>query len=767
MAPSDAALPDRLGRYRILERLGRGGMGQVYRAVAEGPEGFRREVAVKVVLSGGEKDALRRKMFRDEARVLARLSHPGIAQVFDFGVDEAGAYLVMELVRGHSLLQILQEIHAAQRPMPSVVAMAIGCQVAAALAYAHEATDENGAPMGLVHRDVSPDNLIVTDEGYVKLLDFGIVKAAGREVETQMGLVKGKPAYMAPEQARGLDLDGRADVFGLGVILWECLAGRKLWRGQDLAGLVGQLLHEPIPHLFDVAPQAHPAAAEAVMRLVEKERDARPTAAEAQTILSRAMSAQRSGTPPEIVSAWRRGAIPDEGTGAGWSGPRAQAHAVLEAAPTSEGGTESQRPDPSGPVVPASTGLMLDPASLGADRIDDLPLELAYDPVPPAQSAADAEGAPDTAGTLARAAPETSPGEARSHVASAPVWSARAPSAGERTPAPRRLPWRLIGMAGAGLLVVGLGVVLWFLYRDPGEAEASTGSGMVQLRIETDPPGARLTVDGHTLPETSPTVVQTLALREHRIRAEKEGYVATETTVAYDQIDRPIRLHLDPLLRVDVSTTPAGARVLCNGEPVIEATPGHFTRPPGRYRLTARLEGYAQASTVIDLSKAPATWTPTLVRAALVHVTTIPSGARLLVDGVPVEATSPATLGLPPRKTAWIEARKGRARARKKVRAPAAGKRLRLKLRLTDPIQAIDRKLAALQDEADRLADLVASTEERMDTGILSSSEVRQLTQTRDHLQRRLDAIQRRISTLEDRRIEVERELAEASRDLP
>ena len=234
-----------LGRYRLIEPIATGGMAEVWRAEAPGPEGFVKEVALKVVRGDHGADGELVRMFIREARLASRLTHANVVQVFDFDQADGRHYLAMELVRGRTLREVLDRARARGLRLGLGRAVEVGLAVARALSYAHR-LEEGGRPLGLVHRDVSPQNVLVSFEGEVKLADFGIARALGAE-ETVPGTLKGKLAYMAPEQARGEPVDARADLFALGAVLWELCAGRRLFAREGDAATLGALLSgEPV-----------------------------------------------------------------------------------------------------------------------------------------------------------------------------------------------------------------------------------------------------------------------------------------------------------------------------------------------------------------------------------------------------------------------------------------------------------------------------------------------------------------------------------------
>jgi serine/threonine-protein kinase len=215
------------GRYYPIARVGRGGMSEVYLTVARGPAGFNKLVVIKRLLPSLVADTQFLEMFLDEARLAAQLNHPNVVQTNEVGVTGGTYFIAMEYLEGQPLLKLMQR--SAPEPLPVNVALGIAANVSAGLHYAHTLTNFSGAALGIVHRDVSPQNIFVTYTGQVKIVDFGIAKAAGQTTETATGILKGKIAYMSPEQVCSGPLDGRADIFSLGVVLYEALTGKRMW----------------------------------------------------------------------------------------------------------------------------------------------------------------------------------------------------------------------------------------------------------------------------------------------------------------------------------------------------------------------------------------------------------------------------------------------------------------------------------------------------------------------------------------------------------
>jgi len=230
-----------LGTYELVRELGHGGMAEVFLARASGPHGFEKLVVLKKILPQFAAMPKYVRLFLDEAKLAACLDHPNIAQVHHFGMVDGNYCFVMEYVHGRDLRTVL---HSTKQAFPIEHAVRIARDIAAALHYAHERRGPDGAPMHIVHRDVSPSNIQISYDGTVKLLDFGIAKARTSTIQTRTGILKGKSGYLAPEQARRKPVDRRADVFALGIVLWEMVTGQHLFDVHDDLHATEQMLTE-------------------------------------------------------------------------------------------------------------------------------------------------------------------------------------------------------------------------------------------------------------------------------------------------------------------------------------------------------------------------------------------------------------------------------------------------------------------------------------------------------------------------------------------
>jgi tRNA A-37 threonylcarbamoyl transferase component Bud32 len=257
-----------VGKYRIVLPLGQGGTADVYLAVADGPSGFTKLVVVKVLRKSLASDSDFRMMFVSEARLAARLQHPNIVQTNEVIEADGAPVLVMEYLDGQPLSQVI--VRGKQGAFTLAMQLRVLADALAGLHAAHELADFDGTPLGVVHRDVSPHNLFVTVEGQGKVLDFGIAKLERSMVETEVGTVKGKLRYMAPEQVAGDKLDRRADVYAAGVILWEALTGERMWKGASEGEIRARVLAGDLPMSETARPDVPPALARICRRALSR-----------------------------------------------------------------------------------------------------------------------------------------------------------------------------------------------------------------------------------------------------------------------------------------------------------------------------------------------------------------------------------------------------------------------------------------------------------------------------------------------------------------
>ncbi|HEV8237795.1 MAG TPA: TonB family protein [Thermoanaerobaculia bacterium] len=275
--------PEQFGAYTLLDRVALGGMAEVWKARMEGVEGFRKTVAIKKILPHLTDSVDFVTMFIDEAKLAAQLNHPNIIHIYDLGKLGEDYYIAMEYVEGKDLRSILNTARKREQALPAGLALLVAARLASALDYAHRKRDFDNRELGLVHRDVSPQNVLISYEGDIKLCDFGIVKAVAKASKTQMGALKGKLQYMSPEQAWGRVVDARSDIFSLGAVLFEMLTGRRLFAGESEISVLEAVREARIQSVRSIDPGISEPVDAIVHRALAKDPDDRyQTAGEMQ-----------------------------------------------------------------------------------------------------------------------------------------------------------------------------------------------------------------------------------------------------------------------------------------------------------------------------------------------------------------------------------------------------------------------------------------------------------------------------------------------------
>ncbi len=301
------------GKYALIDRIAVGGMAEIFLARQQGLEGFEKTIVIKRIRPhlGDKKSFV--KMFLNEAKLAAQLTHPHIVQIFDLGKIGESFFIAMEYVFGRDMRRIVPKASTVHLEFPLVYALKVASSVCEGLSYAHTKTDNEGQPLGIVHRDITPENVMVSFDGAVKVLDFGIAKAAGQVEQTRAGDIKGKLAYMSPEQCTGRSLDHRSDLFSLGVVLYEWATGFKLFTGESdiavLKAITEGKIYKPSYFRAEI-----PVQVEAIlMRALERDPAARyQTAWEMQADIDRFLSANEF-TPSNVhLANFVRQLFPDE-----------------------------------------------------------------------------------------------------------------------------------------------------------------------------------------------------------------------------------------------------------------------------------------------------------------------------------------------------------------------------------------------------------------------------------------------------------------------
>ncbi|MCA1826643.1 MAG: protein kinase [Myxococcales bacterium] len=300
------------GKYFLLERINVGGMAEVYKAKTVGVEGFEKLVAIKRILPSVAEDEEFIKMFVDEAKITSQLSHANLAQTFDLGKIDDTYYIAMEYVPGKDLRAVFERMKRRGERMPLQLAAYVVSRVCEGLDYAHRKRDASGRELHIVHRDVSPQNIILSYEGEVKLIDFGIAKAANKITKTQAGILKGKFGYMSPEQVRGLPLDGRSDIFAAGVVLYELCTGERLFVGSSDFSVLEKVQQAKVTPPSQIDPSIPSKLERIILKALAREPEDRyQQAADLATELTRFLI-DASPVTREDVAAFMKGSFPDD-----------------------------------------------------------------------------------------------------------------------------------------------------------------------------------------------------------------------------------------------------------------------------------------------------------------------------------------------------------------------------------------------------------------------------------------------------------------------
>jgi serine/threonine protein kinase len=643
--------PTKFGKYLLLERVAVGGMAEVFVAKAFGVEGFERLLAIKKILPTMGEDEEFISMFVDEARIAVQLAHPNIVQVLELGKSEDTLFIAMEYISGRDLRQLMERFRRRQKPLPLAQAAYVVKEVCEALDHAHNKCDAQGRPLGIVHRDVSPQNVLVSFEGQVKLIDFGIAKAESRLQKTQAGILKGKFSYMSPEQVKGQPLDGRSDLFACGILLWELSCGEKLFSGESDYAVLDKVRMGLVP-----PPRSrNPLIPDALERVILKALATDParryqTASELHDELVRFTVAGDAVFGSRQLASWLRDEFKSE-----YEKERKRLRAWLAV------GRPPPASPPADPVAPTRPDLPPAPKALPAVIVADL-----------AQTPVDPFPAP-------RREPSELPTIRLEEKALASAENDRFDLSAERTVAPRKLRASALSRpAGAqasrrwalyAAMPVALGLVgVSWVVRNAAQRDPAPGKLIVMPSPSVD--AADLLIDGRPSGQLPP-FVHTLAAGRHRIEVRAAGYKPFSANVEVKSGAPPLeltaRLETDPPMQVEglvlasraeqpapSAPPPARARSASRAAP---ATPGPVPAA-GRDRIAAA--GVAE----IPGQTSTAAATPSPPQFGYLVLKTTPS-MRLTIDGrdldrwTPVPPANPVALPAGPH-TLLLETADGR-----------------------------------------------------------------------------------------------------------
>ncbi len=595
------------GRYRLVESLGAGGMAEVFLAKLEGIEGFERKLAIKRILPHHSRNEGFVEMFKDEARLVSRFSHPNIVQTFEFGKIDDCYYLSMEYVDGVNLAEIMTYHKSLKLQIPLTAIIEIGIQICRGIDYAHRETDDEGEPLGIIHRDLTPHNILVSRKGVVKITDFGIAKASMNTHLTQAGMIKGKVPYMSPEQATGLKLTHVSDIFSIGIVMFEMCTLERLFEGDNDFVTLRKVQEAVIPSIREKRPDVPESLERAILKALARDRQKRyQWASEFEADLTRikfqlaeAFQAFDLSRFVDMVYQGRRAKVGKSGGGKSGKSVRP--------------GDEANAGD--GETAPVVAG---DPARIQRS-LSDLAAGLSdvKDPLPISGSEVGGGGGavagddqktvlmasqPSVAGSGvlegASEPAEEGSGDVEEGSEAAPKETGVAVSSSPTVQHARfgRRPGLLVGVVSALLAAVVAGVWVW---------SGRTGS----IVVEVDPPDAVVYFDGVKVGEGSP-VVET-GLKSGKavvVRVSKDGYQDfTHTIVVKGRVRQRLPVHLARKASVvEVNTVPPGATVYMGGYKTGWKTPCRLELPPGnRYELMFVLDGFEtrKETLVVDSSE--------------------------------------------------------------------------------------------------------------------------------------------------------------------
>ncbi len=601
-SPGDDNMPVRFGKYTLIRKLAVGGMAELFLALQRSMAGFEKLIVVKRVLPHLVKDESFIEMLLAEARIAATLNHPNVAHIYDVGSVDGQFYIAMEHIHGEdlrSLVRQMKKMNVTAFPLEHALAIVLGC--CAGLAYAHDKKDLDGEPMGIVHRDVSPQNILVTFTGDVKLVDFGIAKAGrGQMEDTGSGQLKGKVPYMSPEQAQGEVLDNRSDIFSLGIILFELCTGRRLFRGQNEMETLRKIVEDEYPRPRDLNPNLSPRLEEIILRALEKSQERRyQSARDMQADLEDYIRAEQLKVSSLSLGTWMQDLFKDKLDQQKQLLQEGRQLAEVSAAQVAEEEREGSLGTGAGSHVrqkpPSKLPWILMALVMLAGIAGGVALYLM--PSEPA--------APRGPGVLA--IESTPPGAA--------IWID-----GERRPdrTPARIAELPVG-ARYALKLTHDGYAPFTQDIELTEAEPTaqinatlrrpSASDFAVIRVRTIPSGARVLLDGRDTTLTTPAMVPEVAPGvAHTLALALDGYVTRNepvTLVAGQVAELSFELERMPLQQgesiVRIVTEPPTARVQFDGQWHESGSPYEFRVPTRRYRVTIAKTGFRSEEREIAL----------------------------------------------------------------------------------------------------------------------------------------------------------------------
>lgn len=521
--------PKQFGRFYLLEKLAVGGMAEIYKAKTYGAEGFEKLLAIKRILPHCSADKEFIRMLVDEAKLSVLLSHANIVQVYDLGKVGEDFFIAMEYISGVNLRDILYRCRDRKTLIPPELAVYIVSEVCKGLDYAHRKGDGNGQPLGIVHRDISPQNILISFEGEVKIVDFGIAKAAMNISHTMAGILKGKIAYMSPEQALGKIVDYRTDVFSAGIILYECLTGQKLFSGESQFEVLKKIRTTKVTEakLPEVIPA--PLRQTLITALSYFAKDRYQSAGDMQSDLTRHLYSSYVDFTPQRLAAFVRELFSEEVK---------RQHQQAQA--------RHQRQQITVSITPAET-------------------------IVPGASPAGTPAAPrDGTGTSPLTPPRGQPLTMQSAI---PVPPERSLDSNRIALRPSRFRFSTLAAVVGACILALVGTARWWR---PWLQQRTTPAGFGSLRVASQPAGAEILLDGKPMGQATPALIEQLQLHKlYTVALTKRGFIDVSQRI---ELSSATPVNLEMALRpvqgtLVITSEPAGASIRINGKATDQITP--------------------------------------------------------------------------------------------------------------------------------------------------------------------------------------------------
>jgi len=633
------------GKYQLLRKIAQGGMAEVYLAKQTGLEGFEKLVVVKRILPHLIENEEFVRMFLDEARTAADLRHPNVVQIFEIGEDAGTYFIVMEFLHGQDVRRVLRRAAELGKRVPPAHGLQIIIDAANGLDYAHKKQDLQGRALNIIHRDISPQNIIVTYDGTTKIVDFGIAKAASQSVHTASGVLKGKYSYMSPEQASGGEMDQRTDQFALGIVLYETMTMTRLFKLQNEIMTLHAIIECNIKPPQDVLPDFPQELNNIIMKALSRRREDRfKDCRELGEALEEFLAEERVLHSPGRLSSYMNELFKDELAQEKALGMPVIDQEGSDSKSAPAGTQKGRRNTGSAPGTPSGAGAAPTRARTGAT---------------PAQNAAELQAA----GTLVTSS--------QMMAASTRALSRSGSGAGPVTAGDgdfQSLPTAATGISqvsqvGRGetnvtglqpgsesrrrLLLGGLGVVGLLALAAGGIYVATSGPSVGRLTVRTIPTGAKVLLDGKPLADKTPLIIPDLKVgQSYALRAELPGHAPAVKDVRVSGEDtQEISFTLTkegPSAALRFKTTPPGARVYLDGRPLDGVTPLELPPMPldqDTHVATFSLEGHGDETRRFSLKEGLLDVGATLTRVTSqeskgrINITSTPPGATIVMGG--------------------------------------------------------------------------------------------------------------------------------------